>query len=128
MPRAPLIRLKLFILDRPENPYRFESFLNVATEDQLQVLIQPANQEQLFLAFYGDWLNHRFTGVIEQGKQKWQQYHYSPGVGTTPSCCINPHWSQFTQASRIFPSAILNVVVIVQLACLPVAGIPKISP
>ena len=54
MPTAPLIRLELFFLDRPENPYRFESFLNVAVEDQLQVLIQPANQERLFLAFYGD--------------------------------------------------------------------------
>ena len=55
MPTAPLIRLELFILD------------------QLQVLIQLANQEQLFLAFYGDWLNHRFTGVIEHSKQQWQQ-------------------------------------------------------
>lgn len=73
MPTAPLIRLELFILDRPENPYRFESFLNVAAEDQLQVLIQLANQDKLFLAFYGDWLNHRFTGVIEHSKQQWQQ-------------------------------------------------------
>jgi len=29
MPTAPLVRLELTILDRPTNPYRFESFLNV---------------------------------------------------------------------------------------------------
>jgi hypothetical protein len=73
MPTASLIRLELFVLDRPENPYRFEPFLNMAAEDQLQVLIQLANQERLFLAFYGDWLNHRFAGVIEHSKQQWQQ-------------------------------------------------------
>ena len=53
--------------------------------------------------------------------------NHSPGVGNTPSCCINPHWSQFVQASWILPSAIVKTVVIVQLTCLPVAGMPKIS-
>lgn len=33
MPTAPLIRLELLILDDPTNPYRFESFLNIATAD-----------------------------------------------------------------------------------------------
>ena len=72
MATAPRIRLELFIQDRPENPYRFKPFLNVTAEDQLHVLIQLANQEQLFLAFSGDWLNHRFTRVIEHSKQQWQ--------------------------------------------------------
>ena len=34
MPTAPLIRLELTIIDNPLNPYRFESFLNTAQEDQ----------------------------------------------------------------------------------------------
>jgi hypothetical protein len=73
MPTAPLIRLTLHILDRPQDPYRFESFLNVAEEDQLQVLTRLASQEELYLAFYGDWLDHRFTGTIDHGEEQWQQ-------------------------------------------------------
>ena len=73
MPTAPLIRLTLNILDRPQDPYRFESFLNVAEEDQLQVLARLARQEELVLAFYGDWLDYRFSGTIAHGEQQWQQ-------------------------------------------------------
>jgi hypothetical protein len=72
MPTAPLIRLELVIVDHPINPYKFESFLNVAQEDQARVLSQLANQDQLYLAFYGDGLNHRFTKIIEHDEQQWQ--------------------------------------------------------
>jgi hypothetical protein len=72
MPTAPLIRLQLTILDRPSNPYRFESFLNVADEDQARVLAQLAGQEQLYLAFYGDDLSHRFTKIVNHDRQQWQ--------------------------------------------------------
>jgi hypothetical protein len=73
MPTAPLIRLELVILDRPDDPYRFESFLNVAEEDQSRILAQLANQEQLNLAFYDDKLDYRFTKVIPHDEQQWQQ-------------------------------------------------------
>jgi len=73
MPTAPLIRLNLTVLDRPEDPFRFESFLNVAEDDQLLVLNQLASQDELFLAFYGDWLNYRFTASVAHDEQKWQQ-------------------------------------------------------
>jgi Ca-activated chloride channel homolog len=73
MPTAPLIRLELDMLDRPENPYRFESFLNVATEDQAQVLAELASQEELYLAVYGDDLCYRYTVAIPHGEQQWQQ-------------------------------------------------------
>ena len=73
MPTAPLIRLELVLLDRPGNPFRFESFLNVAEEDQANVLAQLANQERLYLAFYGDDLGYRFTKIISHDKQQWQQ-------------------------------------------------------
>lgn len=73
MPTAPMIRLELTILDRPENPFRFESFLNVAEDDQADILSQLANQEQLYLAFYGDDLGYRFTKIIPHDKQQWQQ-------------------------------------------------------
>jgi hypothetical protein len=73
MPTSPLIRLELTILDRPHNPYRFESFLNVAEQDQAQKLAQLADQDQLYLAFYGDGLNYRYTKVIPHDEQQWQQ-------------------------------------------------------
>jgi hypothetical protein len=72
MPTAPLIRLELTILDRPSNPYRFESFLNVAEEDQARVLAQLAGQDQLYLAFYGDDLTHRFAKIVNHDRQQWQ--------------------------------------------------------
>ena len=72
MPTAPLIRLELVIVDHPINPYKFESFLNVAQEDQARVLSQLANQDRLYLAFYGDGLNYRFTKIIEHDEQQWQ--------------------------------------------------------
>jgi hypothetical protein len=72
MPTASLIRLELAILDRPSNPYRFESFLNVAEEDQARVLAQLAGQDRLYLAFYGDDFNHRFTKVVNHDRQQWQ--------------------------------------------------------
>jgi hypothetical protein len=73
MPTAPLIRLELVILDRPEDPYRFESFLNVAAEDQARILAQLANQDLLYLAFYDDQLDYRFTKIIHHNEQQWQQ-------------------------------------------------------
>lgn len=73
MPTAPLIRLELVILDDPTNPYKFESFLNIADEEQGQILAQLANQDELYLAFYGDDLRYRYTKVIEHDKQQWQQ-------------------------------------------------------
>ena len=72
MPTAPLVRMELTIVDQPENPYRFESFLNVAEEDQLKILYQLANQDRLYLAFYGDDLNYRFTKIVPVDKRQWQ--------------------------------------------------------
>ena len=72
MPTAPLIRLEVEILDRPASPYRFESFLNPAAEDQAEVLAQLANQGQLYLSFYGDDLSHRFTKIVCHDEQQWQ--------------------------------------------------------
>ena len=73
MPTAPLIRLDVIIDDNPAAPFKFESFLNVAEEDQARVLDQLANQGWLFLAFYGDDLAYRFTKIVDHDEQQWQQ-------------------------------------------------------
>jgi hypothetical protein len=69
MPTARLIRLELIILDKPHNPFRFESFLNVASEDQLNILAELANQENLYLTFYGDSFSYQYTKVIPHNFQ-----------------------------------------------------------
>jgi hypothetical protein len=72
MPTAPLIRLELIVMDDPDRPYLFESFLNIAAEDQAAVLARLANQDNLHLAFYGDELDYRYTKFVEQDEQQWQ--------------------------------------------------------
>lgn len=72
MPTAPLIRLTFHLHDRPYEPYRFESFLNVAEPDQAAVLAALANQERLYLAFYGADLGYRFTRQVAHDEQQWQ--------------------------------------------------------
>lgn len=73
MPTAPLIRLALHIHDRPDNPYQFESFLNVAVADQAQVLADLAGQDRLYLPFYGDNLTYRLARTVPHDEQQWQR-------------------------------------------------------
>jgi hypothetical protein len=98
MPTAPLIRLELTILDRPSNPYRFESFLNVAEKDQAKVLAQLAGQDQLYLAFYGDDLSHRCTKIINHD---WQQWQYLDELVAEAL----EHWHQIPPQQRDFDRA-----------------------
>ncbi|UCC54551.1 MAG: hypothetical protein JSV68_11405 [Anaerolineaceae bacterium] len=98
MPTAPLIRLQLTILDRPDDPYRFESFLNVAAEDQAQVLAELANQKELHLAFYGDDLGYRYTKTIPHSEQQWQQL--DDLVAMAEAC-----WNQLPTERRDFDQA-----------------------
>jgi hypothetical protein len=72
IPTAPLIRLVFTIQDRPDNPYRFESFLNVADDNQVNILSKLANQDRLYMAFFDDALDYRFTKVVPHGIQQWQ--------------------------------------------------------
>jgi hypothetical protein len=72
MPTAPLIRLALTIMDQPESPYLFESFLNIAEADQANILNRLANQDRLYLAFYGSDLTYRYTKIIPQDRNQWQ--------------------------------------------------------
>ena len=104
MPTAPLIRLELEILDRPDNPYKFESFLNIAEQDQANVLAQLANQDELYLAFYGEDLNYRFTKVIPHDKQQWQQIDELVAEATDHLTKIPPEKRDFDQAKAAFIS------------------------
>lgn len=98
MPTAPLIRLELVVVDQPLNPYRFESFLNVAEEDQARALNQLANQDELHLAFYGDSLKYQFTKSIPHDEQQWQQLDELVEQA-------NHYWEELPPAQRDFDKA-----------------------
>ena len=104
MPTAPVIRLELEILDRPDNPYRFESFLNIDEKDQANVLAQLANQDQLYMAFYGDDLNYRFTKAIPNDKHQWQQIDELTTEAIDYLYSIPPEKRDFDQAKAAFIS------------------------
>ena len=57
----------------PVTPFRFESFLNIAEDDQANVLAELANQDRLYLAFYGEDLKYRYMKIVPHDKQQWQQ-------------------------------------------------------
>jgi hypothetical protein len=73
MPTAPLVRLGVRIFDRPAQPFFFESFLNVGEADQLHTLTRMAGQDKLYLAFYGDDLEYRFTKILDHDEGQWQR-------------------------------------------------------
>jgi hypothetical protein len=98
MPNAPLIRLEMVILDRPGSPYKFESFLNVADEDQAKILDQLANQDQLYMAFYGDDLGFRYAKVIPHDEQQWQQLDELVAIATD-------HWRNIPKGQRDYDRA-----------------------
>lgn len=102
MPSAPLIRLELAILDHPLNPYKFESFLNVAQEDQTRVLVQLANQDRLYLAFYGDDLRHRYTKIVDHDRQQWQYLDGLMSEAIDWENRIPPEQRDFDQAKAEF--------------------------
>lgn len=52
-PAAPVIRTVLSLYDHPNEPLHFESFINVAAEDQRADFAALADQKQLLLLFYG---------------------------------------------------------------------------
>lgn len=72
MPTAPLIRMEIAVIDDPDNPYRFETFFNVADEQQVDILSELAAQDKLHFAFYGDDLSPTFTKTVPHNEQQWQ--------------------------------------------------------
>ena len=101
-PTAPLIRLELAILDRPTNPCKFESFLNVAQEDQARVLAQLAGQDQLYRAFYGDDFCHRFTKIVKHDRQQRQYLDELVGEALEHWHQIPPEQPDFDKAKAEF--------------------------
>ena len=60
-PAAPVIRTVVRIYDRPDNPLGLETFTNVEQDDQRADFARLAGQENIYLLFYDEELNHRLS-------------------------------------------------------------------
>jgi hypothetical protein len=98
MPTAPIIRLELVVLDDPDNPFKFESFLNIAETDQANVLADLIAQEQLSLAFYGDDLTYQYSKVVPHDLLQRQQLE-------ALTIEAQRHWQQIDPEQRNFDLA-----------------------
>jgi hypothetical protein len=98
LPTAPLVRLELLVYDDPRDPFSFESFLNIAAPDQLAVLAELAGQEELYLAFYGDDLNYRYTAIVPHDEGQWQRLD---GIISRAEA----YWAGLPEAERDFDRA-----------------------
>jgi len=61
LPSAPVIRLRLLILDDPDHPFLVETFLNVGDEEQREYLESLASQRMLPFDFFGEDFTYRYT-------------------------------------------------------------------
>ena len=63
-PCASVLRLQLIIFDRPNDPYRIETFINVAAPEQLTCLLGLLTQETVWLHFFDSRTEHVLTKEI----------------------------------------------------------------
>jgi hypothetical protein len=63
-PAAPVIRTVVGIYDRPHTPLAFETFTNIADQDQREDFARLAEQDRLLLLFYDEQVAHRLTKVV----------------------------------------------------------------
>jgi len=68
-----VLRLHLVIFDRPEQPYRFETFINVGASEQLACVRQLLLQETLQIHFFDSQTEYVFTKKISNSDQSRQQ-------------------------------------------------------
>jgi hypothetical protein len=64
-PAAPVIRTVIRIYDRPQNPLGLETFTNVEQADQRADFARLGGQENIYLLFYDENLQHRLTKGME---------------------------------------------------------------
>ena len=61
LPTAPVIRLRLLILDDPDHPFLLETFLNVGDEEQREYLERLTAQRVLPFDLFGEDFTYRYT-------------------------------------------------------------------
>ena len=67
-PAAPVIRILLVIYDQPDRPLALETFINVEDPQQEADFERLTKQEESYLLFYDELLQHRLTKGIRLGE------------------------------------------------------------
>ncbi len=68
-----VLRLLVIIFDRPDNPYRFETFINIAALEQRACVEQMVGQETLHLHFFDSRTAYVFSkGLANPVRQRQQ--------------------------------------------------------
>ena len=104
MPTAPLLRLEFLILDNPTNPFKFESFLNIAEPDQAAVLDEMLQQDHFALAFFGDALTYQYSKLDAHEITQRQQLAYLMDEAMTYWQALPVGQRDFDLAKAIFMS------------------------
>lgn len=68
-----VLRLHLVIFDRPQQPYRFETFINVGASEQLACVRQLLTQKTLQIHFFNSQTEYVFTKKLSNSDQQRQQ-------------------------------------------------------
>ncbi len=63
-PAAPVIRIVTTIYDQPRSPLRLETFANVEDPQQRSDYAALAEQQELFMLFFDEALQHRLTKAV----------------------------------------------------------------
>jgi hypothetical protein len=69
-PQSPVIRLVTTVYDKPEHPLAFETFFNVADEQQRTDFAALQKQKRLLMLWYDEALQHRLTKGVTLGDPK----------------------------------------------------------
>jgi hypothetical protein len=96
-----VLRLLLVIFDQPEQPYRFETFINVGAPEQLACVTQLLAQQTLSLHFFDSQTAYVFTKAIRNPRQQRWQLRALVNQAVQDWQALGERWD-FDQAKALF--------------------------
>jgi hypothetical protein len=96
-----VLRLRLMIFDQPDNPYRFETFINVADLEQLACVLKLMTQEILQVHFFDSRTEHVFTKQVKNPRQQRRELMELVAWAVQDQKVLGKAWD-FDQAKILF--------------------------
>ena len=96
-----VLRLHLVIFDQPQQPYRFETFINVGAPEQLVCVRQLLTQETLQIHFFDSQTEHVLTKKVSNSDQQRQQLQWLIDLAMHDWEILGEAWD-FDQAKALF--------------------------
>lgn len=96
-----VLRMHITIFDRPDNPYRFETFINVASPEQLACVNQLVSQETLQLHFFDGRTEYVLTKEIKYPHVQRRQLENLTAQALQDLTKLGPAWD-FDLAKVVF--------------------------